>query len=179
MSSRQSIAARQRLTKTSGRTPVSTRVVMVRVEWTTSPVVRIQARREFNLQVNYVTITHAHEDSYSVGASVNMTVQENRVLTLVACENLAGWYYIVSVVAGELRCSCPMHGSCKHIRLAEAFYARAEQIRREALGEYFAPEYSTVRRGNFLYKIYRLSKADKWHYCMEHGKVCREYKKAC
>ncbi len=110
--------------------------LMVKIEWTDAPVVKISARQQFTMTACRVAVLR---DAYTVLTDTTITVAEHSMLLFVK-SGLAGYYYIVSVntLSSRFACTCPAARStrrqdrnglgcyCHHIEAAQNFLIARE-----------------------------------------------------
>ena len=140
MSTHQSISGRQgraSLKRTNIGSSSSVQALMVKIDWTSSKVVRIEARKDFTLQAHTVQVK---KGDYRVLAPAPVNVQAGMVLYFVASDEFEGWYYLLqySESRSAFTCTCPksakFHQACDHQMHATVYvghrYARRVETER-------------------------------------------------
>ena len=89
--------------------------LMVRIDWTTSQVVKITARQHFMMPTATMWV---RKDGYKVISTQDIPVQEGMTLYFVASKE-EGWYYLLqwSENRQQYACTCPagrIRHTCKH-----------------------------------------------------------------
>lgn len=140
MSTHQSISGRQgkaSLKRTNIGPSSSIQALMVKIEWTTAKVVRIEAKKDFILQASTVQVKSG---DYKVLAAAPAPIQAGMVLYFVASDEFEGWYYLnmYSEQTGHFNCSCPsgrMRRVCSHQQHAMVYvthrYTRRVEVEHE------------------------------------------------
>ncbi|MBA2285864.1 MAG: hypothetical protein H0W02_10295 [Ktedonobacteraceae bacterium] len=119
--------------------------LMVKIDWTDAPVVKISARQQFSMTASRVAVLR---DAYTVLADTAITVAEHSLLLFVR-SGLPGYYYIVSVntLTSRFACTCPAKHSprrqdrtglgcyCHHIEEGQNFLIAREAARHARLVE--------------------------------------------
>lgn len=168
MTSRQIIAASQRNKAYNLDFSTSVKAVMVKINWTTAPVVKITVRKDLKLSVQVVAVVRGQ---YSPLLDAPMNIAAGKVLHFVS-SGRKGWYYIVQVIGNEVRCSCPAHHNpashgCEHLDCIQMFAERSDQAEFARAGGSAQVELVEVERNGYIYPMYRvvsLGYTGKLHY---------------
>lgn len=116
-STRTHSASKRSLRVTNIGPSASITAFMVRIDWTSAPIVKITARQEF-LLVGKMVSRERH-----MVADYQVLIPAGKTLFFVESQELAGWYYVSDAVG----CSCPGHrrwGHCDHAKVAQKFAAQ-------------------------------------------------------
>jgi len=146
----------------------SNQSLMVKIDWTTAPVVKMTANKDFKLEA--ITM-----DTYrrEIVATPSVKVLAGTELYFVK-SSIDGFYYIARVSA-HVSCTCPMHNArhaCKHQELVTQFAAqpRIRQVIVVAVDEWQAELAETKDVPNYT--------AEEWKAMLERNKAWQEAEKA-
>lgn len=162
MSSRGSIATRQRVTNRTGRTDIgfskAVEGVMVQLDWTNASVKRVEARKDFQIAARLVACVRGE---YTDLGETHVGISAGMVFYFVQADRGNGWYYIVFSFNGKRFCSCPAHyntkaKSCKHLDKVEEFCVERDRQELARAGEGAHVELVEVEIGAYIYLQYRV-----------------------
>lgn len=99
---------------------------MVKIDWTSAPVVKARMNKEFKLRVYRVAVLRGE---YEVLSSTQITVKPGQTFYFVQSAGLAGYYYLVQWSMTHFACTCPAgrcNKKCGHQEKAKVFVFRRE-----------------------------------------------------
>jgi len=159
----------------------SIQALMIRIDWTSARVVRIEARQAFKLTFERVAICHGE---YRVLSPQVETIQAGQVIYFAASDGRPGYYYPVlwNEYLGTWNCNCPRrHHGCHHATETNNFVVARKQARRlrkeqtevvvppmplPALPEiitYISSTRRTVQRGRLELEPQYIGEDGEWH----------------
>ena len=94
---------------------------MVKIDWTSAPVVKARMNKEFKLRVYRVAVLRGE---YQILSSIEITVKPGQSFYFVQSDRLAGYYYLVQWNLTHFACTCTagrFNKKCKHQEAANVF----------------------------------------------------------